>query len=398
MPLGVALERDELHVGLSWEELGVSTGCTLPRARPIPFFRSCALDPARLAAERMLMFDQSCTAAAGHLLRQHGGRLSHARALHPNAPAPWIDLSTGINPTPYPVVAASESARMRLPDPEQLKALEATAGEAFGVRRSDRIVAASGSEAALRALPYVLRSAVACIVGPTYSSHADTWRRSGAHVNLVLHANDAPGGSTVTLVNPNNPDGTITDRERVLELHDRLADGEGYLVADEAFADVEPACSVADVAGTSRYARLIVLRSFGKFFGLAGVRLGFVVAAPAIVTRFRDLFGDWPVSADAIHAGLAAYADAPWADRMRARLKLTAQRLDELLTRSGLEIAGGTSLFRLARNAAAEGCFERLLRAGILVRPFDHDRTLLRFGLPHGEAAWERLDNALRTP
>jgi cobalamin biosynthetic protein CobC len=344
------------------------------------------------------MFDRSGTAAAGHLLRQHGGRLSHARSLHPNAPEPWIDLSTGINPTPYPVTAASDSARARLPDPEQLKALEATAGEAFGVRHSDRILATAGSEAALRAIPYVLRSSAAFIVGPTYSSHADAWRRSGAQVSLIPHANDASSGSTVTLVNPNNPDGAVIARERVLELHDRLRENGGYLVVDEAFADVEPACSVADVAGTSRFPGLLVFRSFGKFYGLAGVRLGFVVAAPAIVARFRDLFGDWPISADAIHAGLTAYADVTWADRMRTRLQLTAQRLDDRLTSAGFEIVGGTSLYRLARSAIARARFERLLQAGILVRPFDHDPTLLRFGLPQGEAAWERLDHALRTP
>lgn len=343
------------------------------------------------------MLDTSCTAAADSLLRQHGGRLNHARTLHPGAPEPWIDLSTGINPTPYPVAPAGESARMRLPDPEQLKALEAIAGKSFGVMDPARIVATAGSESALRAMPYLLRSSVAIISGPTYSSHADAWIRAGARVSDdMLDASTVPPGSAVTLVNPNNPDGRVTARAHVLELHDRLADRDSFLVVDEAFADVEPECSVADVAGTSPYPRLVVLRSFGKFYGLAGVRLGFVIAASAIVDRVRDLIGDWPLSGDAIHAGLAAYADVAWADRMRVHLKVTAQRLDDLLTRSGLEIVGGTSLFRLARSASAERCLARLLQAGILVRPFDHDASLLRFGLPHGEEAWDRLRNALR--
>ena len=344
------------------------------------------------------MSDSSRGSAAGHSLRQHGGRLSHARALHPEAPEPWLDLSTGINPAPYPASAASDSARMRLPDPEQLRALETIAGKAFGSSDSALVVATAGSEAALRAMPYVLRSSGAIVAEPTYSSHADAWNRAGVRMHHILYASHATRGSTVTIVNPNNPDGAIVSRERVLALHDEWRDRDGYVVIDEAFADVVPGCSVTDVAGTPRYPNLVVLRSFGKFYGLAGVRLGFVIAAPALVARFRALFGDWPVSADAIHAGLTAYADNAWADATRARLQLEAQRLDDVLMSAGFEIVGGTSLFRLARSADAALRFERLLQAGILARPFDYDPALLRFGLPHGEAAWERLRQALRAP
>ncbi|MET0658971.1 MAG: aminotransferase class I/II-fold pyridoxal phosphate-dependent enzyme [Steroidobacteraceae bacterium] len=127
----------------------------------------------------------------------------------------------------------------------------------------------------------------------------------------------------------------------------------------------------------------------------AGLRLGFVIAAPAIAQRFRALLGDWPVTADAITAGLACYADSAWAERTRARLQSAAQSLDALLVRGGFTVVGGTSLFRLARSHDARDRFERLLDAGILVRPFDHDATLLRFGLPYGAAAWQRLTRAL---
>jgi cobalamin biosynthetic protein CobC len=184
----------------------------------------------------------------------------------------------------------------------------------------------------------------------------------------------------------------------LLSLHDDIASCDGHLVVDEAFADIEPHCSVAAIAGTARYPRLVVLRSFGKFYGLAGVRLGFVIGAPPIITRFRELLGDWPVSADAIAAGLAAYADDAWAKRTRERLLHAARRLDDLLISSGFDIVGGTSLFRLARSANARDRFETLLRAGVLARPFDHDPTLLRFGLPHEPAAWQRLAEALRKP
>ena len=350
-----------------------------------------------------------------------------ARALYPRAPEPWIDLSTGINPEPYPAPHASASARARLPTPEEVRALEATAGRVFGVDDADRIVAAAGSEAALRLMPYALRSEAAVVVGPTYSSHAAAWRQAGVRMSEVSGApalaapgvaagiarsvaadiaasDDArfaesiPVRAVVTLVNPNNPDGAVIARERLLGLHDDVSSRDGYLVVDEAFADVEPARSVAPVAGVARYPRLVVLRSFGKFYGLAGVRLGFVIAAPPIIARFRELFGDWPVSADAIAAGLAAYADDTWAERTRERLLRSAHRLDDLLKRSGFEIVGGTSLFRLARGGDARDRFENLLRAGILARPFDHDPTLLRFGLPHEPSAWLRLADALRKP
>jgi cobalamin biosynthetic protein CobC len=167
------------------------------------------------------------------------------------------------------------------------------------------------------------------------------------------------------------------------------------LIVDEAFADVAPEVSVAAGAGAASGAKLIVLRSFGKFFGLAGLRLGFIVAAPPLAATIRGLIGEWPISSDALAAGLAAYANVRWMERERAILQKSAQRLDHLLKRSGFELAGGTSLFRLARAADARERFTRLLAAGILVRPFDFAPDLLRFGMPSGREQWRRLSAAL---
>jgi cobalamin biosynthetic protein CobC len=153
--------------------------------------------------------------------------------------------------------------------------------------------------------------------------------------------------------------------------------------------------SVAAAAGTTAGAKLIVLRSFGKFFGLAGLRLGFIVAATPLAATIRGLLGEWPVSTDALAAGLAAYANVRWMDRERALLQKSAQRLDGLLALSGFELAGGTSLFRMARAPDAHERFTRLLTAGILVRPFDFAPDLLRFGLPRGREQWRRLAAAL---
>ena len=328
----------------------------------------------------------------------HGGRLGVARSLFPDVPQPWVDLSTGINPRPYPAPRASQRARNRLPDPTELARLEALAAMAFGVDDPSRVVATAGSECALRLLPQVVNLKAAVIVGPTYGSHADAWTRSGALTHTIgrdeMHSH-AQRAVCLTIVNPNNPDGHIVARPQLLALHESLRQHGGMLIVDEAFADVAPEISVAGQAGADEAPRLVVLRSFGKFFGLAGLRLGFVVAAEPIAAAIRGLVGEWPVSSDALAAGLAAYADPRWAERERATLRKSAQRLDELLVRNGFEVAGGTSLFRLARASDARDRFARLLAAGILVRPFDFDPHLLRVGLPRGREQWHRLAAAL---
>jgi cobalamin biosynthetic protein CobC len=201
--------------------------------------------------------------------------------------------------------------------------------------------------------------------------------------------------TALVVVNPNNPDGRIVSRERLRRLHDAAGARGGVLVVDEAFAEVAPESSVADIAGSTGAEHLVVLRSFGKFYGLAGLRLGFVVGAPELMARIRGVVGDWPVSVDAMAAGLAAYADCEWAERTRAQLARSARRLDELLGRSGFDIVGGTSLYRLARAEDARVRFERFAAAGILTRPLRHDSSLLRFGLPGTPDAWRRLNDAL---
>ena len=336
--------------------------------------------------------------AAGRFAH-HGGRLCVARSLFPNAPQPWIDLSTGINPMSYPAPRASARERNRLPEPTELARLEAVAAAAFNVDDPTRVVATGGTESALRLLPYLLKVTAAVVAGPTYNSHWDAWNRIGTKTTIAadsLLAAQADANVAMTVVNPNNPDGRLLDRTQLLSLHDSLHGQGGVLIVDEAFGDLEPRDCVADLAGTQRAPSMMVLRSFGKFYGLAGVRLGFVIASRAIATQLRYLLGDWPVSADALRAGLAAYADQAWAEKTRRRLNSAAQRLDKLLVGSGMTIVGGTSLYRLARAPNASARFTQLMSHGILARPFDHDSTLLRFGLPHATNDWRRLGDALK--
>ncbi|HKR89256.1 MAG TPA: aminotransferase class I/II-fold pyridoxal phosphate-dependent enzyme [Phenylobacterium sp.] len=310
---------------------------------------------------------------------RHGGRLAAAQAAFPQAPQPWLDLSTGINPRPYPAPRASRAERARLPDPEALQFLEAAAARTFGAR-PERVAAVPGSETAIRLLPDLLAVRGVAIAPDTYGGHAEAWRAAGAEVSLSPEDAEA-----WAVVSPNNPDGRITPADLLLS-----SAGRRWTLVDEAFVETAPELSLAPRAE----GRLVVLRSFGKFYGLAGLRLGFVVADEALVASLRRRLGDWPISADAIAAGLAAYADDAWADRTRARLARDATRLDQLLTRSGLTVVGGTSLFRLARAPDARAVFLRLAAAGVLCRPFA-DPRLLRFGLPGGAAAWARLEAAL---
>jgi cobalamin biosynthesis protein CobC len=329
---------------------------------------------------------------------RHGGRLSAARSLFPHAPQPWIDLSTGINPWPYPAPRAGASARGRLPDIRDLQRLESLAAETFGVSDPARIAAIGGTECALRLLPYVLKLRRAVIAGPTYGSHADAWAQAGCEVQVVadeeLDRADFPD-SAVVVVNPNNPDGRVLSPARLQLLHERVSGCGGRLIIDESFAEVTPRASIADIAGTPAGANAIVLRSFGKFYGLAGLRLGFVIASADFTATLHRVLGDWPVSADALAAGLAAYADVDWAERTLAHLHEEAARLDEHVIRAGFEVVGGTALFRLARAPDAPAWFMHLACAGVLVRPFSYNPELLRFGLPGSRAAWQRLTSTL---
>ena len=311
--------------------------------------------------------------------RRHGGRLEAAAALFPDAPRPWLDLSTGVNPRPYPLRRVPRAALARLPDPRDTAAAEAAAAQAFGAA-PEAVVAVPGSEAALRLLPRLLGARTVAISTETYGGHAEAWRAAGADV-----IRDPAGAEAWVVVNPNNPDGALTPMADLLASAKRR-----WTIVDEAFVDATPQQSLAAQAG----GRLVALRSFGKFYGLPGLRLGFVVADPGLAAKIRLAQGDWPVGAEAVAAARAAYADDGWAAATRIRLARDARRLDALLQGAGLPPTQGTALFRLARAPDAAALFLRLAQAGILTRPFE-DACRLRFGLPGTPRAWTRLAQAL---
>jgi cobalamin biosynthetic protein CobC len=232
----------------------------------------------------------------------------------------------------------------------------------------------------------------AVVLGPTYSEHVRAAALAGhgaAETNDIAQLADA---DLAIVVNPNNPDGRVVPAETLLALAEALARRAGLLVVDEAFMDVGPAdASVSERAGNG----LVVLRSFGKFFGLAGLRLGFAIAAPEQATRLRAQLGPWPVSGPAIAIGSLALADAEWIETTRRATAVAARRLDDLLRGAGLDVVGGTHLYRLVLTNKAAFVFERLGRAGIIVRRFARSPAWLRFGLPGPESHWQRLAAAL---
>lgn len=319
---------------------------------------------------------------------RHGGDLAFARARY----GEMLDLSTGVCPYQYGPLSGHCRGLGRLPGTDDLRRLVATARRTYGVPADAGLIAAPGSEIAIRLIPIVAPPGSVAIVGPTYGSHAEAWRSAGRDVIEVESLEGVPASARIVVVgNPNNPDGRITAPHLLASLARRLGANGGLLIVDEAFADVAP-----EVSLVPHLAELpaLVLRSFGKFYGLPGLRLGFVAGTPALVERLRTLFGDWPVSAPAIEIGTAALADDDWRDKTRTRVKVESARVRDVLTRHALTIKGGTDLFTLIEDNDAAALHEGLARRGIWTRAFAAKPTWLRVGLP-GDGGLEKLDRAL---
>jgi cobalamin biosynthetic protein CobC len=322
----------------------------------------------------------------------HGGDLAFASARYGRPAGGWLDLSTGINPVPYPAEAITAADLARLPDRAALDGLLAVARSVYGISSEVALIAVPGSETAIRLLPMTVPTSKVAIVGPTYGSHLRAWREAGRPTVEVASLAAVPAdASIVVLANPNNPDGWILAPEALADGGRRLAERGGHLIVDEAFADLFPAMSIAPhLAGIPA----IVLRSFGKFFGLAGLRLGFVAGPPAIIARLAGLLGDWPVSSAAIAIGSAALADRAWQETARARLRRDMARLRALLATGGVAVVGGTDLFSLVESGSAAALHAALAGRGIWTRAFADRPDRLRIGLP-AESGFERLRRAL---
>jgi cobalamin biosynthetic protein CobC len=324
---------------------------------------------------------------------RHGGDLDEATRIFGSPPQGWLDLSTGINPRPYPSAGDRHFRNLlhRLPSSAQLNELLTAARWAYAVPETMAILAAPGTEILIRALPDLVDSAVT-LIRTSYRSYGEMWPEASVTQGPDLAPIMEQAESTVIVVNPNNPDGRILERAAIVQLVRSRAAGR-LVIMDEAYADSTPYASVVPLLRPQD--RVLVLRSFGKFYGLPGLRLGFAIGSPALIERLADRLGDWPVSGPAQAIGSEALADEEWRRETRHWLGNQAQALDAVLLGGRLRLTGGCPLFRTAEAADAPAVQERLARSGIWTRVFEDWPGLIRFGLPPDRAGLDRLAEAL---
>ena len=320
---------------------------------------------------------------------EHGGHILEAAQRYGIPREEWLDLSTGINPIGWPVPALPLDVWRRLP--QELDGLAAAAAAYYG---TTLLLPLAGSQAAIQTLPAMRGVSRVGILNPSYREHIHAWQR---HQHQVIALDEHQIESEIdsldvlVLCNPNNPTGCQFAPDTLLGWRERLAARAGWLVVDEAFADAEPALSIIGHAGEPG---LVVLRSLGKFFGLAGVRLGFIAAWPALLAQMQETLGPWAVNGPARWIARHALCDTQWQGATRQRLMLDSPRLAAMLSRYGLTPTGSTTLFQSIHTPRAQSVHEQLARSGTLVRLFS-DPSSLRFGLPGAPNEWERLDAAL---
>ena len=322
----------------------------------------------------------------------HGGGITAAAAAFGGRPEDWLDLSTGINPCPPAVPVIDPRVWHRLPDRYLTERAQAAAARYYGSGETMPL-SVPGTQSVIQLLPRLIAPASrVAIVSPTYGEYARAFTLAGCAVDAVSGLDAiGPEHALAVVVNPNNPDGRVHSRAGLLDLAAGMAAWGGILVVDEAFGDGEATGSLAAQAGQTE--GLIVFRSFGKFFGMAGVRLGFVIARPAVLSRFEEWLGPWAVSGPALAVATELLSADP--EPLRRVIGERKAGLLDVLSGAGLSVRGGASLFALVEHEAAARLHEHLCRAHILVRKFDYDPRWLRFGLAPDAAGERRLADAL---
>nr|WP_249212407.1 threonine-phosphate decarboxylase CobD [Acetobacter persici] len=333
----------------------------------------------------------------GLLFPSHGGQMRAVMAHFPQAPRPAYDLSTGISPYTYPLRLPDVSVLARLPEEDEEADLQAAAAAAYGLDSPAMVVAGAGSQSLIALLPRLLPAQRVCLLGPTYSGHAQTWHMQGVPVQEVTDPSDLPHaarhpGTVCVVCNPNNPDGRLLSADWLHTLADQCAAHGNILIVDEAFADFEQ----ESVAPLLPHPALLVLRSFGKTYGLPGVRLGFLLASPERAAQARAFLGAWPVGSLGLAAGRQALRDTAWLHAARAQARAAHGRLTRLLDAAGLAHTGQASLFTLVLHPTAPALWRHFCTYGLVTRIFADQPGRLRIGLPPSEAAWSRLENAVQ--
>ncbi len=319
-------------------------------------------------------------------MRDHGGNLDRAMRTYGGEAADWIDLSTGINRLPYPVPPLSPEAWTQLPTRSATERLLLAARTNYATTAP--MVALPGAQAAIQWIPHLGGKGLARVLGPTYNEHAGALRAAGWRVEEVADLQALSGADLAVIVNPNNPDGRLAQPKSIKELLPLV----GRLVVDESFVDATPELSCAPVADVPG---LILLRSFGKFYGLAGLRLGFALGNGKDINALAAMAGPWPVSGAAIEIGTSALLDDAWSQKTSLRLGGEVRRMDGMAGKMGWKPVGGTALFRLFQVETAQAAQDHLARHRIWSRIFPYSTHWLRLGLPGNETEWRRLGEAL---
>ncbi|MCK5829441.1 MAG: threonine-phosphate decarboxylase [Methylococcales bacterium] len=320
---------------------------------------------------------------------EHGGHLINAAEKYNIPINQWIDLSTGINPNGWSIPSIPIECWQRLPESD-----DGLITAAKHYYQCQSILPVAGSQAAIQALPLLRSKSQVGVLTPAYAEHSYSWKKAGHEVKELIDEkidDQLDNLDVLILINPNNPTAWRFSKEQLLLWHKKLHQRKGWLIIDEAFIDASSEDSLSNYPATQG---LIILRSIGKFFGLAGIRCGFVIGEEKILTQLNEILGPWTISNPGRYVATAALADRQWQQQTRRYLKKQSARLASLLTMNGLQPDGQTDLFVWIQTSEAERVHRALAQLGVLTRLFDRPFSL-RFGLPKDEWQWRKLEAAL---
>jgi len=324
----------------------------------------------------------------------HGGQILSAVEKYKIAREDWLDLSTGLNPNAWPVPSISADLWQALPEEDD--GLQAAACHYYGC---DACLPVAGSQAAIQTLPTLRSYSKVGVISPTYAEHEYNWRQAG-HDVIPLSLDEVEQQinrlDVLLVINPNNPTGHVISTEQLLDWYQTLSSRGGWLVVDEAFMDVTPEKSLVS---SGIKPGLIILRSIGKFFGLAGIRCGFVISDNEMLQRLSQKLGPWTLSGVTRFIATQALLDKTWQDDSRKSIVESSKRLNNMLSQVGLTPRGGTALFQWVEHEQAKDLYQAFAEKGVLIRLFAKQGKMtkpsLRFGLPKNEKQWQQLSETL---
>lgn len=331
----------------------------------------------------------------------HGGRLRQAAQQYQIPLSEWLDLSTGVSPYSYPIPVIPDAVWNRLPEEED--GLHQAASNYY---QHTNLLPVAGSQAAIQVLPKVLSQSLTIqrVLLPEvgYKEHQHAWQvlqQDATHPIEFDVYQHQPSESQLTsadvlvVINPNNPAATLHSGKTLLSWRAQMRD-DAILIIDEAFIDVTPHESVLPLLPTPIPANTVILRSVGKFFGLAGARVGFCFASPKHLALMTQVLGPWTLSGPSRYVVQHALSNTQWHSHTRTALLDQSQRMHTLLNRYFTKVMPQV-LFQRVELCDAAYWHQALAQQGVFTRLCD-EKDALRFGLPHQESDWQKLESALQ--